>query len=308
MDLFGDAPVTLEPLAGGWSGETFLADVGGGERSVVRIYGRPSDRGDAAAEVDAALLQLVRGLLPVPEVREVRRADPEAGTPGLLVTEVVAGVRGDLLLPGLDPAGQARLGAALGSVAATLAGMPQLRSGVFVDADLRVEPYDVVLPGWVAEHEPRLLGFDADDLAGLRAVAEEAQAVLDRVARVALVHSDLNPKNVLVDPDSLAVTAVLDWEFAHAGHPFTDLGNLLRFDREPDYPDYVAAILRAWEQHHGTGADEARHLARCADLAALVELATRAGQNPVATAARARLLAVARTGDVHAVEDDAAVG
>ena len=57
--------------------------------------------------------------------------------------------------------------------------------------------------------------------------------LLDTVPRVCLVHSDLNPKNLLFDPDTLALTGVLDWEFAHAGHPFTDLGNLLRFDRDP---------------------------------------------------------------------------
>ena len=53
------------------------------------------------------------------------------------------------------------------------------------------------------------------------------------------MHSDLNPKNLLVDPDTLVVTGVLDWEFAHSGHPFTDLGNLLRFDRDPAYADAV---------------------------------------------------------------------
>ena len=33
--------------------------------------------------MDAAVLALVRGLVPVPEVLEVRRADPESGLPGL---------------------------------------------------------------------------------------------------------------------------------------------------------------------------------------------------------------------------------
>ena len=55
------------------------------------------------------------------------------------------------------------------------------------------------------------------------------------------MHCDLNPKNLLVDPDTSAVTGVLDWEFAHAGHPSTDLGNLLRFDRHPAFADAVLA-------------------------------------------------------------------
>jgi hypothetical protein len=40
--------------------------------------------------------------------------------------------------------------------------------------------------------------------------------------------------------------------------------------------------------------------ARAADLFALVELASRRGQNPVADRAHDLLLAIARTGDLHA--------
>ena len=112
MDL-----TSLTPLAGGWSGETFVADVAG-ERSVVRIYARPSHRGDAAHEVDAALLHLVRGLVPVPEVLEVRRADPASDLPALLVTSYLPGERADLLLPLLDDRRRADLGTRLGALLA----------------------------------------------------------------------------------------------------------------------------------------------------------------------------------------------
>ena len=38
-----------------------------------------------------------------------------------------------------------------------------------------------------------------------------------------LVHGDYGPQNVLIDPETLRITAVLDWEWAHAGHPVEDL-------------------------------------------------------------------------------------
>jgi aminoglycoside phosphotransferase len=38
-----------------------------------------------------------------------------------------------------------------------------------------------------------------------------------------LVHGDYGPNNVLLDPDAHDVTAVLDWEWAHAGDPIDDL-------------------------------------------------------------------------------------
>ena len=38
-----------------------------------------------------------------------------------------------------------------------------------------------------------------------------------------LVHGDYGPNNVLLDPAARAVTAVLDWEWAHQGEPVEDL-------------------------------------------------------------------------------------
>ena len=49
-----------------------------------------------------------------------------------------------------------------------------------------------------------------------------------------LVHSDFNPKNILVDLETVEVVGVVDWEFAHAGSPYTDIGNFSRFERDAD--------------------------------------------------------------------------
>jgi len=287
----------LTPLTGGWSGETFLAEAGG-ERTVVRIY-TPGRRDDAAPEIDAAVLRLVRLLVPVPEVLEVRRGSAAADRPGLLVTAYLPGQRGDLLLPDLDPAGLATLGSRLGAIAADLSGMPTLRPGRFLDAALTLGDFGVAadLPGFVADSLTGP-GWPPDRLASLTRLAEQAQALSDTVGRSCLVHSDLNPKNLLVDPLTLTVTGVLDWEFAHSGHPFTDLGNLLRFDRAPAYAD---AVLAAYCERRGTDPREAPDLARAADLWALVDLAARAGDNPVADRAAGLLTAIADSGDLHAV-------
>jgi aminoglycoside phosphotransferase (APT) family kinase protein len=242
----------------------------------------------------------VRGLIPVPEVLEVRRADEAAGSPALVVTSYLPGERGDLLLPRLAEDQRARLGQTLGRLVADLGGMPMPRAGAFVDAELRLGP----LPGpdglvdWVGQHLPQLAGWTAEERAGLAVVAETAQAILDGVGRVCLVHGDLNPKNLLVDQDTLTLTGVVDWEFAHAGHPATDLGNLLRFERDPLFE---AAVLEAYCERRGTEPEATLDLARAADLWALVELGTRAGGNPVADAAHDLLRAIARTRDPHAL-------
>jgi aminoglycoside phosphotransferase (APT) family kinase protein len=282
----------LVPLTGGWSGRTFLAQVAG-ERSVVRVY-PPAERSGVGAEIDAAVLRLVRGLVPVPEVLEVRPSSAAQDRPGVLVTSYVDGSRGDELLPTLGPEELGRVGAVLGGLVADLGGMPMLRAGAFADADLTIQPWQLDLPAYVEDLEPRLAHLSVDELEGLRLVALEAQTLLDTVPRTCLVHSDLNPKNLLLDPETLELAAVLDWEYAHAGHPFTDLGNLLRFDRDPVFTD---AVLTAYAERRDVPPERSLPLARAADLFALVELSTRRADNPVAERADRLLRAIARARD-----------
>ena len=292
MDL-GDG-FGLQPLAGGFSGETFLGEAAG-ERTVVRLYvDRGARRGPAAPEVDAAVLRLVRGLLPVPEVLEIRRADEQHGTPGLLVTSFLPGERLDAALPTLAEETRRAVGRNLGVLLGRMAQMPMPRFGVFVDGDLTIEPW----PPY---------DFSDELVPGLEAVAEGAQALLDEVDRVCLVHSDVNPKNVLVDPATGEVTGLLDWEFAHAGHPATDLGNLLRFDRDPVFVDAVLDGYLEVAGLDGLAGLDTKHAkqklldrARAADLPALADLASRKGENPVADRAAERLRAIVRTRNLHA--------
>lgn len=307
MDLVGDGSGMmphLVPLPGGHSGETFLAEAAG-ERTVVRIYAaRSAARGAHAAEVDAAVLRLVRGLLPAPEVLEVRRADPSAGTPALLVTSWIDGVRLEEVLPEADEEMAVVLGRNVAVLLARLAQMPMLRRGMFVDGDLRIEAYppaeDLLL--WLEQlgGSGPLAEWDEPDRAALAAVATRAQELLDRTTRACLVHSDFNPKNILVDPETGRVTGLVDWEHSHSGHPMTDLGNLLRFDRRPAYEGAVLSTYAERVPDAPSSRQELLDCSRAADLFALVELASRQGQNPVATRAHDLLLAIARAGDLAA--------
>ncbi|CAA9363437.1 MAG: hypothetical protein AVDCRST_MAG72-2482 [uncultured Nocardioidaceae bacterium] len=290
----------LRPAEGGFSGETFVADAAG-ERTVVRIYTeRGARRGPSAPEIDAAVLALVRGLLPVPKVLEVRRAAAGDRAPGMLVTSHLPGTRLDLLLPTLDEARRREVGDRLGALLSRLAQMPMPRRGRFVDGDLRVEPWNADLPELVASQRSgtELEQWPAATFDSLRRVADDAQGRLDAVDRTCLVHSDFNPKNLLVDPRTLEVTGLVDWEFAHAGLPVSDLGNLLRFERSPVF---VGAVLGAYRAQVPDAPHDVLEDARAADLCALVDLAGRRRSNPVAARAHDLLLAIVRTGDLHAV-------
>lgn len=293
--------VVWEPLPGGWSGESFVATVAG-ERQVVRIYSPEREHRPRPAEVDAALIRLLWGLVPVPEVLEVRPGGD--GTPPLLVTRYVDGVRADDVVRDLvdsgDDASLVGLGSALGHVAGVMAGIATVEPGEFegpglVPVPSLPESRDVVAvvdarPGRLAQWEPRLWE-------GLRDVAAEIQAELDAVGRTCVVHGDFVPKNVVLDPEARTVRAVVDLEHAYSGSPYADLGSLLRFDR---HPGWVESVAEAWGSHRGVDPVRAVDLARGADLAALVRLAARPGGNLVVDLADVFLREIATTGDRHA--------
>lgn len=194
MDLFDSG---LRPLPGGRSESSFLAQAGD-EISVVRLWVRPDRRGSEGYAIEVALLSLLRGIVPVPEVREVRH--PVGDMPALVVTGFLPGERLDELLPLLSDEQLAAVGADVGRILARLAGVPMLRAGEFRDADLTVAPFP---PG-------------------------------ERTAgRAVLVHGDLTAARLLVDPVRLQVTGVLDWEAAHAGPPGDDLASVLSWAPQP---------------------------------------------------------------------------
>ena len=296
MDWFG---TSMRPLAGGYSSETYLVET---EPPVVlRIYRRQPQR----AQVDASLLQLVRGIVAVPRVLEVR--GPTGEHPGVLVTELLEGVALDAFLRSGPTTAQLRdVGTNLGEILGALAGIPFLAPGFFVDAQLAVSsagmPDD--LAEWAALHRDtsRLASWPESDWRALQRLVDTAQRLLDDgagqvPARFVLVHSDFNAKNILVDPESCAVVGVVDWEFAHAGSLHADLGNLTRFERDERL---VGPLLDSLATSTSGSRPQPLKHARAMDLWALIELAGRAPGNPVAAHAETLLLAQAWSGDLMA--------
>jgi aminoglycoside phosphotransferase (APT) family kinase protein len=298
--LFPGAEVA--PLSGGYSGETFLV-TSAGEQAVLRLYARRPDR----AAVDAALLERVRGLLPVPRVLEASLVPESPGGAPFLLLEALPGDRLDVVLPAADPPLRRRLGAAVAGVLVLLATERMPRPGWFADARLEPEPFPPAAADparWLAAHAgaPWFARLPRSEREALRAVAERARGLATAGTRVSLVHGDLNPKNLLVDPATGGVTGVLDWEFAYAGAPLADVGNLLRFETDPDFTGAVAAgyAERAPDVPAGWLA-----VARALDLMALVDLAARPDPTPVVDGARRLLRATARSGDLAAGRPDA---
>ena len=121
----------LTPLTGGYSGETFLVGEDPDEQVVLRIYRRDPGR----ALVDASLLRLVRGLLPVPGVLEERPAtdDVPCHTRHREARRRHPRLAAAANPPDLD---WDTLGQHLGYLLARLSGIPFLRPGRFDGPDL----------------------------------------------------------------------------------------------------------------------------------------------------------------------------
>lgn len=293
-----------EPMPDGHAGEVFLAEPEeGGEPVVVRVYGvGRRTRGPEAPGVQAGVLRLVAGLVPAPRVLEWRAAD-SAG-PGLLVMTRLPGVPLVTVLPRADGVLQRRLGASMGEILGRLSGLALPGIGAFTDERLTRGMYPLhseSLVGWLDHHRTGtvLEELGAPALESLTRVAEHAERLLAVSPRACLVHGDLSARNVLCDPEAGAITGLVDWEFAHPGHPVEDLGKLLRKGPGLPFVDATIEAMTPWlPAAERADADAVRERGRAADLYWLIEMASRRGQSPATYRAFRLIEVIAATGDL----------
>lgn len=226
-----------------------------GDRIVTLRYWQ---RDSAQARKEIALLRLVRSRVPTPKVLAFGDADPSFGLP-YAILEWIEGERFDLVAPRLGEEALRTLGRSVGAVLAGIHSFAFDRQGFFGES-LRVAAAidfgrDGVLQ-WLRMRMLRERGGErlgpelAADLLGF--IERKGDLLNSEWARRAhLTHADLNGSNILVsraeDGASWTVAAILDWEFAFAGGPAFDFGNLLRppLGLMPGYVDGVAAGYRA---------------------------------------------------------------
>jgi aminoglycoside phosphotransferase (APT) family kinase protein len=98
-----------------------------------------------------------------------------------------------------------------------------------------------------------------------------AAAVFGRPAEVGqvVVHGDFGPNNMLLDPATLTVTALLDWEFAHVGSPIEDLAwcEWIVRAHHPRHLDALAQLYAGYGQAAPAWTDrQAAMVGRCVEL------------------------------------------
>lgn len=250
--FLADRTVTrCEPLTGGASNTNHKLTLADGRTVVARQY----TRGDPQA--DARALALAAPVLPTPELLWHNGH-----------AAVFAFVQGEHLTA--DPAALRDAGRAIARLSAV-----RFDAAGELQADGTTRPFDFATPaGWLTDtlNRPdvkRWLGPGL--LAQTRQLVERHNVFpIDPRVGPSLVHGDFRPDNLLVR--DARIVAVLDWEFAHAGSWFMDLGNLLRhFDAAAEAP-----VLAGLRDGGLIPPDDAVDLAKLIDLGSHLEFLTSA--------------------------------
>lgn len=216
LEAFLDASVDdVRRVAGGSSRETwvFTAD---GERLVLRRDppGAPA-RSERAAEVEL-LKRADEAGVPVPKVLHTDTDGEALGSPGFVMEHVDGEAIAPRILRKDEFAGaRPRMAAQCGEILARLHTIPTdglegIERAGDDPASEAMERYREILDATGEPHPAFEIGF--------RWLADRKP----EPDRVALVHGDFRNGNFLVGPDG--VRAVLDWELAHTGDPWEDLG------------------------------------------------------------------------------------
>ncbi len=260
-DAFAGADVVkIEGTFGGLANTNFkveLSTPAGARQVLLRYWQR--DHEQAAKEI--ALLAFVRGRVPVPAVFASGAADPDFGLPYAFM-QWIEGEQLEIVASRLPLRELMDVGRHVGRTLAAIHGFRFERQGFFGPDLVPSDPLDMDMPGLLAwldhclRQGPGGERLGADLTAALFAFVRREGHMLQSAwaTQPTLTHSDFNASNILVRRESEAgwrVAAVLDWEFALAGGPSFDFGNLLR----PPLGDDAGFIPGVLEGYRAAGKD-----------------------------------------------------
>lgn len=228
-------------LSGGYCNSNYRLELDGPPaRAVLRICTQDAARYRAQVDIQAH----IRGGVPVPHVLYASDATEHMAWPHYVMSWV-DGERLDMLLPTLDENELHQAGQSVGHVLAMMGHHTFERSGLLGPGMTVVHPHGSVADGVLNYVRKTLMEGRAATRVDptlrqrvwdmLTAHAHELDA-LDQTPR--LVHEDFNGKNILMR-NRTEVAAVLDWDFAIAGSPIADFGNLFREPMPSRFEDGV---------------------------------------------------------------------
>jgi Ser/Thr protein kinase RdoA (MazF antagonist) len=278
----------LEPLTSGHQNSNYrVRRPDPAEDLLLRLHAR----GPEVARIEWASMELGRAAAPVPDLLA---RDPEGlrSRPTSLQTFLPGRTLEQWLDASPTPEAAGEVGRQLGELLAGLDAIRLPQAGFFTLAgdSLKVNPSE--RPGglhpFVAFALERLARpavrahLDPGEPEAItRFLGENDRYLPDFDAPAVLGHGDFKPVNLLVDddPEGPVVTGLLDWEYAWAAPPRSDLATMLRWEDELPEP-LVDGLLAAYRAGGGELPDGWRRATLLADLTAQVDFLDRGEERP----------------------------
>ncbi|AWT27075.1 hypothetical protein Csp1_23250 [Corynebacterium provencense] len=241
-------PVTLTRIGAGQSNLTFLAADGDGHRVVVRRppLGRLTASAHDVLREGRIMASLAGSGVPVPEIYG---ATTTAGGVPVIAMSVVPGtsLNSRDAAAGLSPRARAAVAEGLVDAMVAVHAVDLDRTGLSTLASH--EPYAPrQLRRWSRQWEKT----KTRELPPLDALTARLRDAVPDQSETVLVHGDLHLGNIIVDPGTGTVNAVVDWELATLGDPLADIGSLLAYwptPTGPNLPGFDAALSDGFPGH-----------------------------------------------------------
>ncbi len=94
------------------------------------------------------------------------------------------------------------------------------------------------ISGWTK----RYFTAKTDDLPAVENLAKWLGSHIPHMSRASLIHNDYKYDNLILDPKTNEIVAILDWEMSTLGDPLMDLGSSLGYWVNDDDPDWLKSI------------------------------------------------------------------
>lgn len=227
LRLSAAPPLTFTRVGRGQSNLTFLVEDAGGRRWVLRRppLGKLLASAHDVAREHGVLRRLGPTAVPTPAVLGFTEDPVVTDAPLLLMAHVEGQVVDAMdVAEALDPAARERAGLGLLLALAAVHAVDLEATGLATLA--RHEPY---APRQLRRWRRQWEGSRTRDVPLVEALAERLIDAVPEQRELTLVHGDFHLLNVIADPATGAVRAVLDWELCTLGDPLADLGGLLAY-------------------------------------------------------------------------------
>lgn len=201
-------PLKVEFLTGGACNSNYLVSTSEDEKVVCRVHSRKT------AKMESYINSLVKGVVPTSELLwtsgnfSVRHyIEGEAFTPSPSVVKEAGLIIAKMSKVKFEGKGYIQTD---GTVT-PIEGWNSIEKGLF--SLLEHKQVKEILPNALSTHLKRIV----NDYSHIFSSFDESRN---------LVHGDFRPDNILVSNHS--IKAVIDWEFAHSGCSYMDIGNIMR--------------------------------------------------------------------------------